>query len=214
MTYNISKFQHSEQSLLKALRRLVPERPLEFEEAKQIAELQANRLRQLLRLDEPAFPHEAIMEMPRIEVAFDLDLPVSGSAHWNGNAWVIVLNGLEGQARQRFSLAHEFKHILDHTTKQFLYRDTLTMSAHEQAEQVADYFAGCLLMPTMQLKRLFYRGIQKPTELAAHFQVSARAVQYRLRQTGIAERAKRCNSLYQSRGNMSYNRRAMARVTV
>lgn len=212
MTYNIAKYPQTEASILKALRRLVPQRPLDFEEAKQIAELQANRLRQMLRLDDPAFPHEAIMGLPRIEVAFDLDLPVSGSAHWNGNAWVIVLNGLEGHARQRFSLAHEFKHILDHTTKQYLYHDTLTASAHEQAEQIADYFAGCLLMPTMQLKRLFYRGIQKPTELAAHFQVSARAVQFRLRQTGIAERVRRCNSLYQRRGNMSYNRREMARV--
>lgn len=209
MTYTIPTYPRTEHSVLKALRRLVPERPLEFEEAKQIAELQANRLRQIFQLGEPAFPHEAIMELPRIEVVFDLDLPVSGSAHWNGNAWVVVLNALEGQARQRFSLAHEFKHILDHTTKQYLYRDTLTASAHQQAEQVADYFAGCLLMPTMQLKRLFYKGVQKPTELAEQFEVSARAVQFRLQQTGIAERAKRCGSLYTKRSIVRYNRAAM-----
>jgi predicted transcriptional regulator len=180
-------------SVLATLRNLVPHRQLTVNETKRIAELQANRLRLLFEIDGPAFPHEIIMDMPRIKVVFDADLPVSGSAHWNGHTWVIVLNALEGPTRQRFSLAHEFKHIIDHNIKHFLYRDGLDGSANKQAEQIADYFAGCLLMPKQHVKRLYYQGVQRPTELSEHFQVSARAVQFRLQQLGVVGDPARCS---------------------
>jgi hypothetical protein len=189
-------------SVLATLRQLVPHRHLNIEEAKRIAEWQAHRLRLLFEIDGPVFPHEIIADLPRIQVEFDSDLPVSGSAHWNGNCWVIVLNALEGPARQRFSLAHEFKHVLDHNVKNFLYHDD-----GKQAEQVADYFAGCLLMPKQHVKRLYYQGIQRPSELSEQFKVSPRAMQFRLQQLGIVSDPARCSrwgrSLYQRQPSMA-----------
>ncbi|HUC89334.1 MAG TPA: ImmA/IrrE family metallo-endopeptidase [Patescibacteria group bacterium] len=199
-----------EGSVLATLRQLVPKRPLDFEESRQIAELQAIRLRELFQITGDEFPDEAIMEMPRITVAFDVDSPVSGSVHWSGDAWIIVLNSSENYVRQRFSMAHEFKHILDHTTRQYLYSGSLCLSAAEQAEQAADYFAGCLLMPTMHLKRLFYQGVQTPVELGERFNVSPRAARFRLRQTGITENVQKCDNHYRDRGNVRYNRRVLA----
>jgi hypothetical protein len=53
-------------------------------------------------------PSELIMRLPRIEVVTDQQPLVSGSAHWSGQSWVIVLNARERRPRQRFALAHEF----------------------------------------------------------------------------------------------------------
>ena len=40
----------------------------------------------------------------------------SGSAatQWSHGRWLILLNGAVSRGRQRWSLAHELKHILDH----------------------------------------------------------------------------------------------------
>lgn len=179
--------QPEDSSVLATLRQLAPHRQLSIDEAKRIAEWQAHKLRLLFEIDSPTFPHEIICDLPRLQVEFDTDLPVSGSAHWNGNSWVIMLNALEGHARQRFSLCHEFKHVLDHSVKNFLYHDD-----GKQAEQVADYFAGCLLMPRQHIKSLYYQGIQKPSELSQIFLVSPRAIQFRLQQLGIVDDPSRC----------------------
>lgn len=185
--------QPEDASVLATLRQLVPHRQLSFEEVKRITELQAYRLRQLFEIDGPAFPHEIIMELPRIQVDFDIDLPVSGSSHWNGSQWVIVLNSLEGPLRQRFSLAHEFKHVMDHSVRHFMYHDFDEEGHSKQAEQIADYFAGCLLMPKQHIKTLYYNhGVQRPSELSECFHVSPKAIQFRLHQLGITPDTARC----------------------
>ncbi|MBK6886857.1 MAG: hypothetical protein IPH03_10700 [Tetrasphaera sp.] len=59
--------------------------------------------------------------MPRIAVHYER-LPVSGNSHWNGT--VDHLPQYRGSpARQRFTLLHEFKHIIDHGACDRLYRD-------------------------------------------------------------------------------------------
>ena len=65
-------------------------------------------------------------ELPRIRIEREHGLPVSGAAHWNGCYWVITLNADDHPLRQRFSLMHEFKHVLDHTTRGYLYGDVRT----------------------------------------------------------------------------------------
>ncbi len=82
---------------------------------------------------------------------------------------------------------HEFKHVLDHTTKQYLYRDRPLQTAAEQAERVADYFAACLLMPKKVVVRLWCQGHQNIIELAARLQVSPAALRYRLDQLGLTD---------------------------
>jgi Zn-dependent peptidase ImmA (M78 family) len=79
---------------------------------------------------------------------------------------------------------HEFKHVLDHTTRDYLYHDRSFQTAHEQAERTADYFAACLLMPKRIVKSLWFKGPQRATPLAARLQVSPVAARYRLDQLG------------------------------
>ncbi len=180
------------QSVLATLRALVPGRPLTPNEALRVAELQANRLLAHFAIDGPSVPEEIISELPRIQIAREPGLPVSGAAHWTGSYWLITVNADEPTVRQRFSVMHEFKHVLDHTTKDFLYRDRPSQTAAEQAERVADYFAACLLMPKRLMKRLWYSGHQNVAEVARTLQVSTQAARYRLDQLGLTESAGRC----------------------
>jgi Zn-dependent peptidase ImmA (M78 family) len=182
----------TERSVLASLRALVPKRPLTPGETLRIAELQANRLLEYFAIETAAVPEEIISQLPRVRVIREL-LAVSGSAHWNGRHWIIIVNTDESLVRQRFSLMHEFKHVLDHTTRQFLYRDRPFQTAAEQAERVADYFAACLLMPKRVVKQLWCSGHQNLPVLAAKLQVSVPALRYRLDQLGLTEPAARCN---------------------
>jgi Zn-dependent peptidase ImmA (M78 family) len=181
-----------EQSVLALMRALVPSRPLTPSEALRIAELQANRLLHHFDIETIAVPEEIVSELPRVRVVREIGLPVSGAAHWNGRYWVITLNADEPAFRQRFSLMHEFKHVLDHTTRDFLYHDRAFQTAEQQAERVADYFAACVLMPKRVVKRLWCQGNQNLLELANMLFVSTRALRFRLDQLGLIEPAPRC----------------------
>src|SRR5262249_31781138 len=114
---------------------------------------------------------------------------VSGLASWAGGTWEIVLNAGEPYGRQRFSLAHEFKHVIDHTTGHYLYGWT---SSDEKAERLADYFAACALMPKRHVKRLFGEG-RTTSDLALAFAVTPRAIAVRLSQLGLIGPVRRCN---------------------
>ena len=178
------------QGTLALLRGLVPNRALTERESHQIAELQAARLRRHLGIDTAVFPAEAL-DLPRILVNFDPDLPGSGMAFWNGSSWVIVLNPTESKTRQRFTLLHEFKHIVDHTTKDLLYGTDSRRDA-PAAERAADYFAACVLMPKMYVKRHWGRGPRSVTAMAKRFDVSPAAMRYRLDQLGLIDTPTRC----------------------
>ena len=182
----------NQRSVLASLRALVPQRPLEPWEAKRIAELQANHLLRYFQIDGTAVPEQLVSEFPHVRVIREAGLPVSGAAHWNGRYWIITLNADESLVRQRFSLMHEFKHVLDHTTKNLQYRDRPIQTAGEQAERVADYFAACLLMPKKVVKRLWYQGNQNIILLAHKLGVSSQALRYRLDQLGLIEQPQRC----------------------
>jgi len=181
-----------EPSVLALMRALVPSRPLTPNEALRIAELQANHLLHHFEIETNAVPEEIVSELPRIRVVRENGLPVSGAAHWNGRYWIITLNADEPTFRQRFSLMHEFKHVLDHTTRDFLYHDRAFQTAEQQAERVADYFAACVLMPKRVVKRLWCQGNQNLVELAEMLFVSTRALRFRLDQLGLIEPAARC----------------------
>ena len=181
-----------EQSVLGMLRALVPQRPLTPGEALRIAELQANRLLQHFGIETNAVPEAIVSQFPRVRVVRERGLPVSGAAHWNGRHWIITVNADEPLCRQRFTLMHEFKHVLDHTTKDRLYHDRPFQSASEQAERVADYFAACLLMPKVIVKRLWFQRTQNIVRLAEMLLVSTRALRFRLDQLGLTEAPQRC----------------------
>lgn len=170
-------------SLLRSLRAVVPHRDTTFDEALQVAELQATKLLELLRQD--SVSESDFAAMPRLRIVREGGLLVSGMSHWSGTHWIITLNAADSLARQRFTLLHEFKHILDHGQTTTLYASRHRKSPSERAELAADYFAGCALVPKRQLKAAWGNGIQALDELAEHFAVSEPAIAVRLSQTGL-----------------------------
>lgn len=169
---------------LASLRALTPHRQVLFSEALRVAELQAVTLGRLVDQSGDGIRDHHLTGMPRIKVTYE-NLPVSGMSYWNGREWIIAIAGGDGLARQRFTLLHEFKHIIDHGQAARLYTGNQHLSAADQAERAADYFAGCALVPKQALKRAWGNGVQRIADLAAHFGVSEQAITVRLDQTGL-----------------------------
>jgi predicted transcriptional regulator len=172
--------------VIRKLRDVVPIRPLSMQEAMQLAEIQANLLLSGSRVLLPPVPESIIADLPRIEIERMRPCPVSGAVHWNKGRWIIVVNDDESPARQRYSIAHEFKHVLDNPFIKVLYPGLEGISAHERAEQVCDYFAACLLMPAHWMRHYYFElGMHDPRRLAQRFETSWTAVQVRLLQIGL-----------------------------
>ncbi len=196
-------------SVLYRLRQLTPRRPLTQGEALRIAELQANRLLEWSNVAEPGTPTDIVSGLPFLHMALRADLPVSGLTNWFKPRWLILLNADEPGVRRRFSLMHEFKHVIDHEGIDYLYPDTWHHDSNRRAELVADYFAACVLMPKMLVKRRWGEGLHDTAELAAEFGVSAVAMRYRLHQLRLIEPTPRCDHGYRTPpGLKGYQRRA------
>ncbi len=169
------------------LRDLCPHRPLAPFEARRVAELQAARLLKLQGIAEPPVPEQLIEYLPRIRVVWRADAPISGHVEWTGGSWLIALKGTEPWVRQRFTMAHEFKHALDAPLAATLYPARRFLTPHVQRERAANHFAACLLMPKAWIKRAYYdEGLREPRRLARRFRVSADAARVRLDVLGIA----------------------------
>jgi Zn-dependent peptidase ImmA (M78 family) len=185
-------------TIMRDVRALVPARGLQEHEATGIAERQATRLLRSFDQHEPAVAVGLIAELPRIEVRVvpNRELAgLSGMSQWikEHGRWLIAINRDDSQTRRRFTLAHEFKHLLDNPYINVLYPKSKYggRSAEERAEQMCDYFAACLLMPRPWVKRLWAQGLQDTQMLAATFNVSPAAMDRRLQHLGLVEPRKR-----------------------
>lgn len=165
-------------SILASLRALTPRCQVDFDDTKQLAERQAVLLRQRFG---GIITEEAIAGLPRVRIVRE-PLPTSGLSYWTGHEWLIVLAADDSPARQRYTLLHEFKHVIDHGAARRLYR------TQWETERAADYFAACALMPKPALKRIFCNVTQDVEALARYFGVSRQAIRVRLEQTGLVER--------------------------
>lgn len=180
-------------SPLTQLRRIMPKRPLRFDEAQRIAELQAARLLQAGALTTGRVGDELITELPRLDVQYRSGLIGSGITTWERGLWRIAINADEPRARQRFTLAHELKHVIDASHEDAIYRHLPAGPARQRhIEAICDHFAACLLMPRPQVKRLWGQGIQDLGALAGYFEVSRQAMLIRLQNLGLVERPPRC----------------------
>lgn len=177
---------------LATLRDLAPNRAMSQTEAIHFAELQANKLLELSAVHDPPVPDSVITNIPKVAVKRVSPWPVSGCTDWTKGTWTIVINSAEPILRQRFTLAHEFKHILDYRYIDVAYPTTTFMGHHQRVEAVCDYFAGCLLVPERFLKDAWERGVRTLPELSSIFGVSQAAIQTRLIQTGLAGPQPRC----------------------
>lgn len=170
-------------STITRLRDLVPLRRLSRIEALRVAENQANRLLRLSGTTKPPTAEDVIAGMPHIQVERVVPAEAFAATQWSDGRWVIILNGAVGRGRQRWSLAHELKHILDHPFVTILYPKGST----ELAEQACDYFAACLLMPRRWLRQAWSQDIRDVRTLARLFGVTPEAVKVRLLQVGLID---------------------------
>lgn len=177
--------------IITQLRELTPLRPLSLIEALRIAELQSARLLKLSGIEAPPVPETIVTELPRIQ-AERIDLgDLSGATQWAHGRWLILINRSDVAGRQRFSLGHEFKHILDHPFVDVIYANGSCGTGKDPIEQICDYFAGCLLMPRPWLKRAWYGGLRDIKLLATQFHVSQMAMRVRLTQVGLIDSSTR-----------------------
>lgn len=191
-------------SVLASLRLLVPTREASFTEALRVAEQQAQRLLRRLNIQDGPVSDELLLDLPRIAIEYVANLPTSGCSFWDSQrkSWIIQVNAGEPPTRQRFTLFHEYKHIVDHGRAAQLYGTTEDAARH--AEQAADYFAGCVLMPRPFVKRAWGNGLQTAAALATHFDVSAVAAEVRISQIGLATKRDRCAPQVHSRTRLGH----------
>lgn len=184
-----------QRGVVASLRALTPHRPLTFSESVRLAELQAFRLLQLTgcHQEDGDVPESVITGLPRLDVRRSVQVTRSGVSLWHRGKWHIRINALESYTRQRFSLAHELKHIIDAAHEDVIYRNLPADSKqrHTHIEAVCDAFAAALLMPRAWVRRLWYQGTQDLSVLAWHFHVSQQAMQIRLQTLGLLPRSRK-----------------------
>ena len=183
-------------SIIRQVRGLMPLRPLTLREARSVAERQAILLLELLGQREPAVDVGLISELPRVEVKVEPRRRlggISGFSQWSRGRWLVVVNQDDSGTRRRFTLGHEFKHVLDHPFIKEIYSriGSTEEDRYRIAEQICDYFAACLLMPRNWVKRHWANGIQEAATLAALFNVSEAAMTRRLRDLRLVDAADR-----------------------
>jgi Zn-dependent peptidase ImmA (M78 family) len=175
----------SDSDLMVQLRALAPCRSVTWSEAHSIAERQAALLLDLSNIQEPPVPQFIISSLPGIVVDWRADWPISGMAVRSRSHWRIVIRADEPRWRQRFSLAHEFKHVLDDPVIDHLHRHLQPDARYERAERLCNYFAACLLMPRPWVKHDWFGGTQNVDALARRYYVSKEAMSTRLSELGL-----------------------------
>lgn len=167
------------------LRALLPDRAVTWNEAHSVAERQAALLLDLSHIGEPPVPQFVISSLPGIVVDWREEWPTSGMAVRAATGWRIVLNKTEPRQRQRFSLAHEFKHVLDDPAIDRTQAHLQPNRQAQRAERLCNYFAACLLMPRPWVKHDWYGGQRGVRALARRYCVSEEAMTTRLRELGL-----------------------------
>lgn len=182
-----------QRDIVASLRALMPNRALSFEESLRLAELQANHLLKYFKCEGPPFRDELIAELPRIEIRRVIDLFTEGVTRWHRGKWQINIRATDTPTRQRFTLCHEIKHILDASIEDIIYGHLPRNHARDmEIEAICNAFAAALLMPKKWIKRAWSQGMQNVATLAWYFEVSPQAMQIRLQTLGLTMPVPRC----------------------
>lgn len=179
--------------LVRELRAIVPVRPLGVSEAYSIAERQATMTLERLGIRQPGQSLGWVTELPRVEIKlmprYQMNV-LSGVTHYSRGRYLILVNKNDAHARRRWTVAHEFKHLVDYTKSKAMYKQLGygNEARREQCiERICDHFAASLLMPRMWVKRAYGNRIQDVTALAGLFNVSEEAMHIRLKFLGIID---------------------------
>ena len=178
---------------IRTLREVMPARALTHDEARILAERQATKLVELLGITNVPVDVVRVAGLPKIELRVEPRhrmAHLAGFSRWSNGRWLIVVNRDNMEGRRRFTLAHEFKHVLDHTVADVAYAQFGQGNQHKhdkQVEAVCDHFAACFLMPRIAVRRAWTSGMQDIPTLALHFKVSPAAMKVRLTYLGFLD---------------------------
>lgn len=177
--------------LLRELRALAPNRPLTYGESLQLAHVQAARFRRWAGANEPEINLIGLVKQRLVPVNFVPSHSLNGESGMTTNAVggkvQLFINENEPLVRQRFSLLHEWKHVLDFEHADVLHAKLGRGNAKLQAdmiEWICNEFAGHVLMPTALVKRTWF-ATQDLTLAANLFNVSTEAMATRLEKLGL-----------------------------
>ncbi len=148
----------------------------------QLVEALANKYVKKAKLTQPPVITELIRQFdisPGIEVR-PLPLKAYHGALWYlEDGWVIHLNNEDKPARQRVTLFHEAFHILAHSSATPVFRKRGIKEGLFN-EMLADYFAGCILMPKGWVKEK-WTEVNDLKQMAEIFQVTEVSMWIRLK---------------------------------
>ena len=113
---------------------------------------------------------------------------ISGKLEYNDGHWIMIVNCLHPEVRQRYTLGHELGHYLNHRKTIKSFKDGVFFRNKQKSsmEYMADQFAARLLMPETDIKMLLSEGVKTVKEMAAKFEVSLEAMKYRLEELGCS----------------------------
>lgn len=181
--------------LITDLRSIAPKRPLSYGESLQVARTQAAHLRSWAKAEDPDIDHMWLAKQRVIPVEFvpnhRLMEQASGlTTNAIDNQIRIYLSEYEPETRTRFSLFHEFKHVLDFDDADVLHERLGSGNATRQSTQIeliCNEFSAHVLMPFELVKRVWFRT-QDIDLSATFFNVSPEAMSTRLTRLGLIRR--------------------------
>lgn len=171
-------------SLIASLRALVPGWDMAPAQVEKYAEYQAVTLVRMAGVTAPPVPTFIVETIPTVTVEVAAELPVHGSLFWLVDHWVISVAAEDPPARQRHTIFHEFKHILDHPTYEGVYGRPEGGVDESWAEAIADHFSLCVLAPEAWVRDAWHAGLQDAASLSRHFEVTENAMRLRLWRLG------------------------------
>ena len=152
----------------------------------QLVEALANKYLKKAKLDHPPVMTDAVGHFnisPQIEVR-PLPLKAYHGAVWRlEDGWVIHLNSNNKPARQKSVLFHEVFHILAHNKATPIFRKR-GLKEGLFNEMLADYFAGCFMMPRTWIDKK-WAELKDLKQMAEAFQVTEVAIWIRLKAMGL-----------------------------
>ncbi|QII04363.1 ImmA/IrrE family metallo-endopeptidase [Rhodococcoides fascians A25f] len=173
---------------LKRLRDMMPRFTISYQQALRVAERQASRLARTWEAEHRAIREADITSLTRMTIlrrpcpGTSITECPSGVSRYEQGRWVIWLNPSETTSRQRFTLAHELKHIIDNGAAHTTVYKRLTPP---EIEAVCDHFATNLLMSRHAVYHLWGDGLRTPESLAMAFHISVNAMRRRMTALGL-----------------------------
>jgi hypothetical protein len=182
--------------ILRELRSFVPNRGLTHTEALLVAEIQATRLRQLVKSTTPPVPVFEIAAQMGVLFEHDATITAPSSAEFDPQGlWRVRFRDREPELAQH-AVAYQLKRIIDDQYGDTLYPPTEATPTVLRRHFAAEQFAICLTMPQALIEQAWHRGHHEPHKLAKLFQTSPEAMSFRLAAL---------NLLFSSAGKISWN---------